>query len=377
MPRHRGGDTPSVPFARAVDLAVESWTIIEAYSGRRRLALIGDNFSELPDEVLERHRDEYYGETSVTLPPVQLVRLPSGARLCGGEHFLVRVDGVLVEEQIPPYQFIPRDAFHERAWADQQEITVADPAVLVSRFGYMTWGHWLGELLPRAALAEARFPGEFRYVVPIPLGQASAPRNVFNSITESLEAVGVGQDRWLMTRFDRDYVFESLHLLTDVWIGPGVHPESLRRMRALLVDGSVRSMGRRIALLRTGATRRTIANVADVIMPLRSRGFEFVDVAQLPAREQVHLFATADAIVSVLSSELTGLQFAPEGAAVLTLAPKGYLNSFFYSMMTERHHRLYDLRGAIASRHPESAGYSSFEIDPGHLATGLHALDLA
>jgi hypothetical protein len=131
---------------------------------------VGDNFAELPDRVLELHRAAYYGEESVALPPVQLLSLPSGSRLCGGEHFLVRVNGALVEEQVPPASFpIHKSSLHKAAWADQEELAVSDPAVLVSRFGYMTWGHWLGELLPRAALTEARFPGEFTYVVPRPL----------------------------------------------------------------------------------------------------------------------------------------------------------------------------------------------------------------
>jgi capsular polysaccharide biosynthesis protein len=199
---------------------------------------------------------------------------------------------------------------------------------------------------------------------------------VFNAIAESLEAVGVGPDRWLLARYDRDYVFESLHMLTRVWIGSGLHPESLRRMRELLVGAEVKSKGRRIALLRTEAERRTISNVTELIAPLRNRNFEFVDLTQLPFREQVHMFATADAVVGVLSSELAGLSFAPEGATILTLAPEGYLNSFFYSMMRERNQVLHDVRGAITTWNAESEEDSSFAIDPAHLTSGLQLLGL-
>ena len=41
--------------------------------------------------------------------------------------------------------------------------------MIVARYGFGTWGHWIGELLPKIVTVEAAFPGRFSFAIPRPM----------------------------------------------------------------------------------------------------------------------------------------------------------------------------------------------------------------
>jgi len=203
--------------------------------------------------------------------------------------------------------------------------------------GIMTWGHWVGEILPRLVLAEHFYPKRFRYVLLQDIYNQMAPRNVWNSIYDTIKMAGVGKDRILYARFDRHYHFASLHGVTNTFTGYSFHPKVLDVLRRTYERFSSRSAGRRIALLRTGSNARNIANLHEIIDVLKACDVEFIEVGKLPFAEQVALFSSAEQAVGVLASGLTGLFFSPDHVKVLSLAPERYENTFFYSIIRHRH----------------------------------------
>jgi hypothetical protein len=360
----------------ASQLAVSREVILPQAQSQLKNSLVGDNFDQLPDPVLSSARRKTYSERTVNHNAVELVRHPPRTRLFGGKHFLIENDGLAVQEQVPPPPIL-RDAEEvQRLAAEEVELEeIQDPCVMVSRFGVMVWGHWLGELLPRILLTELAFPGRFKYVLPPHLFEGYSPRNVWNSIWDTIRLLGVTKERVLLARYDRHYLFSNLHSVTSVLTDGVIHPDTIQQIRAAYITRRTLKPVRRIAILRTESKARNISNVREVIAELRSRDYELVEVGTIPFQEQIHLFSTASIVVGVLASGLTGLLFSPDRVRALSFAPQGYINTFFYSILQSRNAAYYDVRGQITERDPRSDIFSSFEVRPGDLGRGLDCIE--
>ena len=339
--------------------------------------LVGDNFEATSDHVMVGARQWLYGEKAVDWDPISLISFPEGTKLCGGKHFVVACGDYIVSEQIPPKEQI-RDQQELEALIDQErpEIQIAEDCLLVSRYGIMTWGHWLGELFPRALIAERLFPGRFFYVLPQDIFNGDAIRNVWNSIFETLKSVGIGRDRILPCRYDNNYKFRRLHCIAGTQKREEFHPAFIKLMHEQFFETRHKFPRRRVALLRTESIARNISNIADVAGVLRDHDFEFVEIAKLPFCEQVNLFSTAYIVAGVLGSGLSGLLYCAPQIKVLSMGPEGYTNAFFYSMIRHARGEYYDVRGEITKRDHRADHFSDYKIDRRHLVQGLEALGI-
>jgi hypothetical protein len=360
-------------------LAQHSSELLPACDGILNNVLVGDNFDVLPDPVLQQVRNSIYDARSIKHSSVELLQFPPGARLFGGRNFLVETAGKLVAEQVPPLHILSAEALAALSIRPLENVTfIEQPCVMVSRYGVMVWGHWIGELLPRILLTERMFPGIYTYVLPQDVVNITAPRNVFNSILETILLLGIPKDRILAARYDRDYVFRNLHFVTKVITNWAFHPGFLEQIRSayLHTEQPISSAHRRIALLRTESKARNITNLNQIVDVLNKYDFEFVEVGKLPFQEQVFLFSTADIVVGVLASGLSGLFFLPNNKRVLSVGPEGFINKFFYPIIQSRLASYYDLRGNITNIDPRAMHFSDFKIDPLQLEIGIKKLDI-
>lgn len=307
------------------------------------------------------------------LPAVELRRFPPDARLAvpNGEEMLPIRDEHVTGEQIHP------------SWPDEQlqraiascETTdfIDESAIIVGRFGMRTWGHWLGELVPKILCVEAMQPGRYKYLFPAPL--MSDP--LLKPQRESLEFYGLGPDRLLLLQPGRSYRFRELAAVSSVWSDHMVHPaavEMMRRQAGIRGDGIDRTD--RIALLRRESSTRNLANVEEIEWFLRSRGWRIIDIAEQSFAEQVATFQGASAVLSVLGSGLAGLIYAPRGVKVLTLAPAGWADGFFFAMMQNRNAALADIRGTKSLGDPRPVATSRFHMKLEDIERGLRGLGL-
>ena len=202
--------------------------------------------------------------------------------------------------------------------------------LLVSRFGEGTWGHWLGELLPKVAVCEARFPGRFMYAVPARTGKEEL---VGRRQSESLSYYGVERSRLLCLDNRKTYRFANLHAVTEVF-QVGFHPAVLDIMRRPIKAKS-NGAPHRIALFRGDNKRRMISNLEQTRASLVSRGFHLVDIALASFSEQVGLFAGASTLFSALGSSLAGLLYSPSGVNVIAASPDGFQDRFFATLVRQ------------------------------------------
>jgi capsular polysaccharide biosynthesis protein len=180
--------------------------------------------------------------------------------------------------------------------------------------------HWILDTLPRAALLPLDEHPEAPIIVPGELTRVHR---------ESLELVGLEPDRLLPMTHP--------HLLVDeLWFPSlsrtGNPPRwALEWLRSKLVPDPPAASSRRLYVSRADAGSRRVVNEADVASLLAERGFEAIVPAQLPLRDQMALFAEAEAIVGPHGAGLLNT-LAAESATVIELFEPRYVNGCFYAL---------------------------------------------
>ena len=295
---------------------------------------------------------------------VSLIRLPKGAEVSGPAGFAARADGHLIREQLPPrtdHLPFPADATVDAPPAD---------TLLIARYGEGTWGHWLIELLPKAAVCEHLFPGRFRYLIP---GWVLHEPVFGRRIEESLAAYNIPPDRLLPLPSHQVARFDALYALTPVHTDNIPHPDVAAILRG---PPPTTPPTQKIALLRHDP-RRAIANAEPVAELLRKRRFTPIDIATLDFAAQRALYATSHTIFSVLGSSLAGLIFSPDGTRVAAAAPDQFGDRFFHGMLQMRPGALWaEARGPVPTPDPTYYRDSAFHLPLPALRSALNALGI-
>lgn len=330
------------------------------------------NFPEMNPTFGSHHVDLLYVEKKRWVPAVSLCQLPANAHLAvpNGEEFIPLVGTTVVAEQLR-HDWIDKNLDDALAACTRREV-VDEPAVLIGRYGVRTWGHWLGELLPKVVAVESRWPGRFRYILP----DRFVTDPVHITAMQSLAYYGIGRERLILLPPKAMYSCPNLYVVTSAWSAERMlHPEVAMLMREHGPRDPEPSTGwLKAALLRRSTRTRNIRNIAAVESILVANGFALVDIEQLNFRQQVDLFRNSSAIACVLGSGLSGLMYAPRGIQILTIAPGEWGDLFFYSMMQERDAIFADVRGRTVATNRDDVGTSGFSVPTDALLAGLAAI---
>jgi capsular polysaccharide biosynthesis protein len=314
---------------------------------------------------------DIYVARDCALTGISLVELPAGATVLGGQHFVLKVDRALVFEQYPVYFPNTPEHIDEVLNAKLPVEEIAGEALLIARYGIFTWGHWLGELLPKAVLAEAAYPGRFTLVLPHQVLADQSPNLPWIRIKQSLAAYGIDERRVISVRPDRDYRFARLFAVTPVWSDHLMHPGAVELMRTAIRGQAALTRCRRMAIGRVSAYGRVLENHAEIEMLLRANDFAIHITGAMPFLEQVALFSHAELLFGVLGSDLTNLIYSPAGVKVITAAPAQFGDRFFYALVLARNGQQIDLRGPITLLNDDIAHKSMFRVDPAEVARAV------
>ena len=178
---------------------------------------------------------------------------------------------------------------------------------------YLSWNyhHWMLEILPKAALAEAAgFRG--RYLVP------DHPY-----VTETLALLGIAPERLVVHQPDRIWRVARLYVMAPLDSDTNLHrPMALCYLRDRLRQALPKSAtaGRRIYLSRNRpGLARQVVNETELKVLLDRYGFsEFFAEDHVPA-EQLSAFATAEAAIGIDGAGFANAVVMPEGALLMTL----------------------------------------------------------
>lgn len=362
-----------VELASVHDLSMSSEVILDSVTFNAPKCLVYTNFPDVNPQFASHHLNDIYVARKIEFDQVKLLGLPHGTSLLavGEEDFIPVVDGCIPREQVPPYwnhEDIPKMLGHPR-----REVRVPVKALLIARYGYRTWGHWLCELLPKIVCIEKIYGSVFQYVLPSKIYSDPTLRTV----RQSLEYYGIDIARVVQVESDAAYTFDQLFCVSPVWTSQKLHPRATELMRSILFQATVQpSDNGKFVFLRTECATRNVANAAEILTYLCKEGFRAVELGNLDFRDQVKIFSTAGTILSVLGSSLSGLMYSKPHVKVATLAPSHWGDLFFFALMQERDARLADIRGVRCDGDPRPPSSASFVIDMDVLKAGLSALDV-
>jgi hypothetical protein len=255
---------------------------------------------------------------------ISLVRLPPDVLLHGGHHCVLSLPDGPITELLTHGMRGANPAVPVPAYDASGATVIEDEVVLLTRYGHGTWGHWLGEILPMAAVLELFHPGRYRFALPF------HPVDWYRArLYESLTFYGIAPDRRLELRPTRGpYVFRNARMVTPIWTRLVPHPGAIAVLRHRVP--TERSL--RLALMRRDWSTRQMVNVAAVAALLDRQGFVMTDLAHQNFADQVRLFARAERVFGILGSGLTGLIYAPPGVRVIAAAPEGWRDGFFHGI---------------------------------------------
>lgn len=238
-----------------------------------------------------------------------------------------------------------------------------DPMILAFDRGYMTYGHFLVDILPRLLIAEQT------------LGSAFADCSVFVPADlptwgeRILSAMGFAPRRFYRFDWHRNALAVSLAIVpTLAHAYYSFHPlaadsfrEISRRAAPELESGS-----RRLFLSRQGQhSNRRLVNRVRIEEIARGAGLEVVAPETLSFREQISLYGGSSLMVGEYGSALHNSIFMPRGSGVIALNPMQYLQSWLGALNEENTMYLY----------PEGADglkeVAEFEIDEDRFARAL------
>lgn len=316
----------------------------------------------------ESIRNEVYSERTVDIPTINLYRLPVGTVLYGGYESLAGKYDYLFEEHVTVS--IRRDHIRlsDNTNSKRPIVEISAPTLLATRYGVVTWGHWLIDILPKIVIAEKYFPRRFLFTLPEwVLGQGRW--------MESLAAYGIFRDRILPIRNDTNYVFAQISAISDIRYDDLIHPCASDCMDRCLSLADEQIPTQRTFLLRTDSLNRRISNAEDVTGLLEQMGFETRDPALISFPEQVQLFRRSASVASIIGSGLSGLIYSPPGVGIISFSPPEWADKTFYGMAQMKFGRYTEVRGNITRQDDRFAKRDSdFHVDLADLRDALSAL---
>jgi capsular polysaccharide biosynthesis protein len=232
----------------------------------------------------------------------------------------------------PEKSLVLESAYGEKRWRDDPaaRFLTLPPATklagnwtsLVSRWvpnnpRIPIYGHWLHDALPRLALLK-EFPADTKILVPPNLGRAHK---------ESLQLLGVW-DRCRPTP-ERHLEIERYFFSSPVSMIDCYNPYALKWTReALLPKRDAAYSGPKKFFLQRTSKRRPVENMDAVCDFFRSQGWAVVKDMDLTFAETIKLFSEAEAVCSVLGSNMSNVIFCPPGCLVMHLVPDIFLDGW-------------------------------------------------
>jgi capsular polysaccharide biosynthesis protein/Tfp pilus assembly protein PilF len=324
-----GGAAPSDRFRR---LFVQTGTEAPRPMAMSAVDLgTGTRFSADGHRLLRISRSEAVDSPP---PPGAPFRLPEGmlarfqSPLLTPTSHLLLAGGALYHDGVTPYSVVDaavpvHDVIyltgHRRAvLAMPDRLQRIDrPHIVIGTGGSPNHFHWLVDFLSRLVVLEA-FTKALPELATMPLLLGAHATQV---VRELLPLLGFGAGG--ITIAEAGAAVEAPELLVPAMAARDRHGTAafaaLLRQRLAGTMAGLDPGPRRIYVSRSGAGARRVRNEADVEAMLAAEGFAIARLDNLPAVEQVRLFAAAETIVGPHGAGLANIVFAPAGCRVIEL----------------------------------------------------------
>ena len=311
------------------DFCVKQTELISGFDYHVKNVCKYDNLKKWSGNFGKHLKNDVYIARSIEIKPFIIGLLPSRSEVYGGS-FIVGSENNYLEDQLPPGSAKSLNDFtlHNEQFVNEEFVN--EECLLLARYGHNTWGHWMGELLPKAVIAEKKF----KYVV---------SKNIIENEVQSLSYYGINKDRLVFLDPKNKYIFNNLSATSKIYDSLMFNPKFAEELRGPLKS---RVPGKKIAFFR-GGLKRIIINQSQIRQFLEKDKWEVIDIEKQTFKDQITLFMEAEYIFSNLGSGLSGLLYCDKGIKVISAAPAKFGDRFFYAMIQEGNGFYADLRGEI------------------------------
>ncbi|GGH15281.1 glycosyltransferase family 61 protein [Mucilaginibacter phyllosphaerae] len=193
-------------------------------------------------------------------------------------------------------------------------------AVLVSPQSH-NYYHWLFDVLPRIKLYQS-VAGQINHFCV----SAAVPQKFL----EILPQFGIPTDQLLLINDTQKFHFESL-FIGSLPGSEGRSPQwAIDYVRSVLIKETSTSAAKKIYFKRGDSAGRKIINEDEVIIMLRSQGFEIINPDALSIAGQIAIVQQATVIIGAHGAALANLMFAKTGTAVIEIFSPDYFRTDCY-----------------------------------------------
>ena len=237
----------------------------------------------------------------------------------------------------------------------------------VGSAGSFNYGHWLVDDLPRlkaALMMTRRSNRPLRIILP---SYGTGIDDIRMQSVRQLLGAAVHID--LMDPASAQY-FPRLYYATPVTDHPlskspiAMDFAARQTVSSLLSGASVERDGRaeRIFVGRRNSNGRNLLNIGALRQRLAEMDFRYVDTEALNFAEQVETFSQATVVVGLMGAAMTNTLFCRPMTPVLHLAPRGWIEPFYFDLAQVRGQRYHALYGPVDDT-DRPAHASDFSID--------------
>ena len=243
--------------------------------------------------------------------------------------------------------------------------------LFLSSAGSFNYGHFLVDDLPRLKALEvmqAAAVGRRQAVVMVGYGDP-----IDRVRREAVDRLAPGDVDVIFIDPSRVHLFSQLYYASPVSSHPvAKNPLALDYLTELVarripVRPGDESRDRRLFVPRKSMVGRNLVNQAELIELLAKHKFRIVHPEDLSFAEQVRTFRAATSVVGQMGAGMTNTLFAPESATLLYLAPRGWIEPFYWDLALARKQGYRALYGEALTQGAETHA-SDFRIDAARLA---------
>lgn len=209
------------------------------------------------------------------------------------------------------------------------------PVLLCKKRGIGNYGHWMLEMLTKAWLVERHLPDlGVRFLV------ADVPGHLREIMAFSLGMLGIDLARTLVANDAPRHFAEPVVVDGLTEHGCYMSPLTIDCINALAASNLIGQVAPpaadRLFVIRRAMGFRRVVDEDALLLQARTRGFAAVEPGALQLLQQIALFKGAMRIVDVIRAAMTNIVFAPPGARVVTPAPAGMPDTFFWFLASLR-----------------------------------------
>ena len=245
---------------------------------------------------------------------------------------LLDASGTAIEESVHDFsEKMTANETHQRSPSQKS-------GIVLFKYGYNNYGHWLIEMLPKLYFLKNtidRFPNS-----KILIGNTTGA--VRDIVYSTLEYFGLPGESLLPIKQSTE--FEELIYCSPISIHPFMMRPEIRQFYHELARTNNTPQDKIFVTRPPGATR-TIRKLDSIEAFFTKNGFKIIDPAGFSFLEQAEVFKNAKEVVGIAGAAMTNTIFCATGTRILHLTPPSMPNLFFYQLASICGHKYSEFRG--------------------------------